>query len=535
MKVFLQLLKMRILSVFKGSGKKDKYKKNIGFKVFIGIVVAYAALCFVGMFGFYFMQLAENFVEQEVGFAYFSMVAVVMVAIGFVTTVFAAQSQIFEAKDNDLLTAMPIPPRYILLTRVITLLIVELAESLVLGIEAMLIYKIFTPVPVGGAIMMVVEIIGLNMITASISAIFGLVLAAITNRMRRKNIVKTIATIGMSVLFFFLISEMESRINSMLSMDGVFIEMDEAMKKEMLPLFYFGKAAAEGDFKSFIIFMLMAVAVFVMMIFLLSPFFLKITSTNKGGVRKKYRPEKNVEREVKKALLYKERRRFFTNASYMLNTAIGLIVFFVAGVAVLIFREKVFDSIITMSYLKNHIGAYVLLISLFFCAINVISAPSISLEGENLWICKAMPVEPFDILMAKVKNHIYICMPIVIFFGIAANIALPISPAIRAAVVIIPALSVVLMGLLGVICNLHMPKFDWADESIAVKQSMAVIATMGIGFSIVIGAAVLYGLLRFIPYADYLYTFLMTGMFALAISLMYRYLRKGGSQRFTEL
>lgn len=96
----------------------------------------------------------------------------------------------------------------------------------------------------------------------------------------------------------------------MLSMDGVFIEMDEAMKKEMLPLFYFGKAAAEGDFKSFIIFMLMAVAVFVMMIFLLSPFFLKITSTNKGGVRKKYRPEKNVEREVKKALLYKERRRF---------------------------------------------------------------------------------------------------------------------------------------------------------------------------------------------------------------------------------
>lgn len=64
---------MRILSVFKGTGKKDKYTKNIGFKIFIGIVVAYAALCFVGMFGFYFMQLAKNFVEQEVGFAYFSM------------------------------------------------------------------------------------------------------------------------------------------------------------------------------------------------------------------------------------------------------------------------------------------------------------------------------------------------------------------------------------------------------------------------------------------------------------------------------
>lgn len=535
MKVFLQLLKMRILSVFRGSGKKDKYTKNIGFKIFIGIVIAYAALCFIGMFGFYFMELARNFVEQEAGFAYFSIVAVVMVAIGFVTTVFAAQSQIFEAKDNDLLTAMPIPPRYILITRVITLLIIELAESLVLGIEALLIYRIFAPVPVNGAIMMIVEIIGLNMITASISAIFGLILAAITCRMRRKNIVKTIATIGMSAAFFMLISKMESRINSMLDMDNVIISIDTAMKKEMLPLFYFGKAVAEGEFKSFIIFMLMAVAVFVAMIFLLSPFFLKITSTNKGGARKKYRPEKNVEREVKKALLYKERKRFFTNASYMLNTAIGLIVFFIAGVAVLIFREKVFDSIITMSYLKNHIGAYVLLISLFFCALNVISAPSISLEGENLWICKAMPVEPVDVLMAKVKNHIYICMPIVIFFGIAANIALPMNPAIRIAVVVIPALSVILMGLMGVICNLHMPKFDWVDESIAVKQSMAVIATMGIGFAIVIAAAVLYGLLRFFPFADYFYTFLMTGMFVLAIFLMYRYVKKGGSRRFTEL
>ena len=35
-----------------------------------------------------------------------------------------------------------------------------------------------------------------------------------------------------------------------------------------------------------------------------------------------------------------EKKKIFTNASYMLNTAIGLIVFFVAGVAVLIFREK---------------------------------------------------------------------------------------------------------------------------------------------------------------------------------------------------
>ena len=96
MKVFLQLLKMRILSVFKGSGKKDKYTKRR--LRFLSVLVIYAALCFVGMFGFYFMHFAKNFVEQEVGFAYFSMVAVVMVAIGFVTTVFITQSRFLRQK-----------------------------------------------------------------------------------------------------------------------------------------------------------------------------------------------------------------------------------------------------------------------------------------------------------------------------------------------------------------------------------------------------------------------------------------------------
>ena len=76
-KLFNRLLLLRIQSVFKGSGKKNEHK-NIGFMVFIIAMIAYAALCFIGIFGVYFGRLASNFVEQECGFAYFSMVSAII-------------------------------------------------------------------------------------------------------------------------------------------------------------------------------------------------------------------------------------------------------------------------------------------------------------------------------------------------------------------------------------------------------------------------------------------------------------------------
>ena len=43
----------KIKSVFSGNGSKEGKGRNIGFKVFIGIMIAYAAVCFIGIFGYY--------------------------------------------------------------------------------------------------------------------------------------------------------------------------------------------------------------------------------------------------------------------------------------------------------------------------------------------------------------------------------------------------------------------------------------------------------------------------------------------------
>lgn len=539
-RLFTKLLGLRIQSVFRGSGKKTGDGKGIGFKIFIGVMIAYAALCFIGIFGVYFGRLADSFVDADSGFAYFSMVSVIMISIGFVTTVFAAQSQIFEAKDNDLLTSMPIPVRYILLTRIITLLIIEFAESLVIGIEAVVIYRFFAPVSAGGYWIMLLEVVGLNLITASISSLFGLILAAITSKVHRKALVTTVATLVIAAGFFMLINKGENYLNYMLDVDNydenaAVVSIDNIMSHDMYPFYCFGKGVEDGSIKYCLIFMSMSAVVFIATVFILSPFFLRITATKKGQLRKKYSPDDNRERSVASTLLHKEMRRFFTNASYMLNTGIGLIVLLGGAIALIVGKNKILELITNYKYIGSHIGMFIIFIELFFCAINVISAPSISLEGESLWICKTIPVNPSDILIAKVRAHIIICMPFVVIFGIAANIVLPVNAAMRIAVVLIPAASTVFMGHMGVICNLMLPKFDWADESIAVKQSLAVIATMGIGFGVAIVSFIAYAVIHMLPYADGIYAVLFFAAFVIADICMYRFLKNKGSKRFLEL
>lgn len=532
MELFLKLLKIRIKSVFSGNGSKEGKGRNIGFKVFIGIMIAYAAVCFIGIFGVYFFRLAENFVEQECGWAYFSMVAIVMMSIGFVTTVFAAQSQIFEAKDNDLLTSMPIPVRYIVLSRIGTLLIIELIESVVIGIEAVLVYNIFAGIPVQGYIFLIFEIIGLNLITATIATLLGWLLAFITSKVHRKAFVTTVATLVLAAGFFALISAGENYLNRMLDND---VTMEDTMNNALYPFYCFGKGIGDGVVSDFLLFMGMSILLFAGLVYGLSPFFLRITTTKKGTLRKKYNPEKNVLNPVKKTLLKKELKRFFTNASYMLNTGMGLLVLTAGSILLLVEKDMLYKVAGDFPYMRRNIGMFLIFIEMFFCMLNVISAPSISLEGEGLWICKSMPLKPSDILMSKVKAHLIICMPFVIMFGVAANIVIPLTPALRAGIFLIPGGATVFTAHLGVVCNLMLPKFDWTDESVAVKQSLAVIATMGIGFGVLVVTFIIFAMIHWFPYAKDVYSVVMFIGFVIASLILNNYLHKKGSKRFLEL
>ena len=93
----------------KGNGKKT----SGGWLVFLMlfIVVCMEILMFV-----VFAALVP-LCEMGLTWLYFAMAGTMALALSMLGSVFMTQAQLYDAKDNERLLSMPIPPKYILLTR----------------------------------------------------------------------------------------------------------------------------------------------------------------------------------------------------------------------------------------------------------------------------------------------------------------------------------------------------------------------------------------------------------------------------------
>lgn len=165
----------------------------------------------------------------------------------------------------------------------------------------------------------------------------------------------------------------------------------------------------------------------------------------------------------------------------------------------------------------------------------VVSAPSVSVEGKNLWLIKSLPVKAFDALDAKALCHVLVTLPFALVSAVICAVALKSNIWQSIQLFTMPAAIVIFCGYLGVTINLMFPKFDWISEVHCVKQSASVAITMFGMMALVIVLAVLYAvLLRNVMSADacvLLYTVIL-----LAGGQMLRWwMKKRGSRIFEGL
>ena len=83
-----------------------------------------------------------------------------------------------------------------------------------------------------------------------------------------------------------------------------------------------------------------------------------------------------------------------------------------------VFRKKVLEFF-------NLIPGLSLLMPLLICAVlgflvssTCISTPSVSLEGKSIWILKSLPLAPRQILLAKLRFHNVLVVPIAMASGL---------------------------------------------------------------------------------------------------------------------
>ena len=529
--MFKALLRVQLSSVIASlmrSSKGDK-KRSVAGGAMIAVLFVFVALVLLFACGAMFYVLAGPLDSMGLDWFYFALAALTAFALCFIGSVFTAQQQLFAARDNELLLAMPIKPKFILGARMVMLLLINYALELIVLLPALVAWGMQIGFTGAGIAAAVLSALLLPLLVMCFTCLFAWILAAISSRMRNKTIITMVLYLIFLAAYFYVYMNMNDLLTSLIA-NGA--EVAGAMSA-VYPAYAFGQAIAEGNFVQLAGFAACCVVPFAIVYAILSRGFLAVTTRRPSAKKLVYRERALRVGSVRGALLRRELARFGANGMYILNAAMGSILTVAAAVALVIYRGTL---IALLEPLPAGWTAALMAVALcFLCGTDVISAPSISLEGKTLWLLKSLPVAPRAILMSKVELHLVIALPPTLIASACCVIALPLTAAEAAAVVLLPALMCVFGALLGVVANLRFPKFDYINETAVVKNSASVMIAMFGCWAVLAAPAILYFVLLdgLVGLTAYLY--ICAAALAAACAAMYAYLGRGGSRRFENL
>lgn len=185
----------------------------------------------------------------------------------------------------------------------------------------------------------------------------------------------------------------------------------------------------------------------------------------------------------------------------MLNTAMGSLFTLMATVALAIGRESIraitFDPQLN---LRSYSALMAIAALLTMSSMSVITAPSVSLEGKNIWIIQTMPIKLREVLKAKIALHVVITLPCAFALAVCSSIVFGLNAADFICVTLSSIVFVLLFAEWGLFLNLKMPNLNWSSETTVIKQSMPVFLTMFSGTVVAVALGGLYYLLM--PYVS---------------------------------
>ena len=496
--MFKSLLLTQLRAVFytmfaaKSTAKK-KTTKSIGKKILIGIFAFYFIACMFFFFGIMTAQLCKPLIEAGLNTEYFVLIGLMSFLLMFIGSVFLTEKQLYEANDNELLLSMPVPPSHIILTRMISILIINIMYGVMTLIPAGFMY--FYETKSFSVITLFFMIIGgllLAVLSLTLSAVGGFLLAAFMSNLKRKKLFSTV----FMLTFFFTIMGFYMNMQKLLArlvLEGA--ALSDALRKVFPPLYYYGKSIANSDILSLVILVLVSVVPAVLIIIEMSRSFVKIATKKKGSAGKYIYKEKRLTSiSPRKALFIKEAKRFFSSVNYLMNAGLGSIIILVFAAALAVKGTGIVTSI--AQYITNgnvtelpfEINSFLPVVIggiLAFCtSTNITTSSALSLEGKSFPLLKSMPLSFIDIVAPKILFNIA--------WGFVPIVVVSVVALIRLRITFTSALLILLTGLIcqsfnavwGMLCNVFFHKFDWINEVTVIKQSAAsilgILGSMGI-------------------------------------------------------
>ena len=470
-KILLKMQARQTLHMMLGKAAKKK-AVTLPLLFLVLFFLLYFTLFIAGFTGMLFFNAGQDWFPSGYGWLFFTMAGIVEFALIFLGSIYFTKQQLYEANDNAILLTLPIPHSIILSSRMIWLLILDYYLGAVCAVPVLVSLLVLQISPAAIACYALIALT-IPLFAQSLSAALAYALHALTARMRRKTLFQTVLTLCiLGAYFYFLFSfSLESE-----ALAGLRDTLAPALTGT--PLGVFGAIQAEGAFLPVIAILLVFIALFMLLIWLLSRSFARLTTGT--SVRRRATFRRDALRGVRsplRAQIGLELRRFFGSTPYLVNCGLGCLLALACGIFAVVQRNAL------PAELSANLGtdATALLACALLCGLGcttLISAPSITLEGRMLWILRSAPVPASVILRAKALTHVIIAAPPYLIASLCLIFA--IRPGFTASVclVLAPQIFITACAFIGVFINLYVHNLAWENETQAVKQGLNLVLTM---------------------------------------------------------
>lgn len=529
------LIKKQLREIFRSwfvNQKTNQRRSKAGIIAFALLFVVLMVGVLGGMFTALSFSLAAPFEAAGVGWLHFSIMTLLAILLGVFGSVFNTYSSLYLAKDNDLLLSLPIPPRALILSRLLSVYLMGLMYSACVTVPAVVVWWIVAGPTAANVIGGLLLIFLVSVFVLLLSCLLGWVVAKVSLRLKNKSFIVVLLSLLFIGLYYFFYFKAQTLIQDLITNAVVY---GGEVRRSAYPVYLTGRVG-EGDWLA----MLIVTAVMAVLTFLtwrvLSRSFLGIaTATGAAGAKRVYQERAVRAQSVSRALLGKELRRFTSSANYMLNCGLSILFMPIAAVA-LLWKGREFVDLLR-NVIPGQPGILAALLCSAVCmmaSMNDMAAPAVSLEGKSLWLLQSLPVPAWEALKAKLNLQLVLTAPLALLCGACAAVALRASALEAVLLLVVPVLYCVLLAAVALVLGTVRADLHWTNEIAPIKQSMAVFIVLLLGWLLAIvpgGGWLLLG--GRIPFAAFLalLVVLFGGLAALAIA----WLRKRGAKRFEAL
>lgn len=519
------------MNIFKVGRKK---KKSVTGKINRVLTLTFFTLLLMSLFGMYAKIIIEplkNFNMAHMAITLFGLVTTIMI---FIQGAYRSQGILFDAKDSNMLFAMPIKKSTIFAARLIKLITFQYMWNFIIMLPTIVVYAFYIKPEFTFYITAFVMIITLPIIPTIIASIFGYIIQSISSKFKMKKLVQMIGTIIFTILLMYISFNTNDYLENIVAKAQ---SLNEIITKIYYPMGIYDTCLITFSVSKLLGILLANISLTVLFVLVFSRSYYRVVSRlSEKHSSANYQMKKLKSNSAFWALTKKELKKYFSTPVYVFNTIVGPVMLLIASIYALISKEKLLSSVATELGgldITNFVGKFHIIFMMFAIGVATTTACSISIEGKTFWLTKSLPVSEKKIFLAKIMVNLFITIPATIMSTIAFSYVfkLPVIDIIYclAFAVIIPFM----VSILGLIINLKYPKMNAVSDTAVVKQSASTMITMCSAFALAGIPIAICGILK-IQNLD-MYIGIILGVFTCFTIILWKILTTYGIKLFRDI